>query len=550
GVHVGAAGVAGAPAMRANWLPRVVVALLTLAGWASLRAPAPVFPVDDAYIHLVYARHLAAGEGLVYNLGEPSIGTSSPLWTLLLVPVLASDFPVFPLVEALNAALLVILAWLVSDLAALLVRTLAPTMAEERLAWLAAVAAVAFNGNLLWLAHAGMETILYLVLGVATIRLFARQGASATTMLVAGLFVLTRFPGVLLPALLLVWDIARGAPLGRRLRVAWLAALPYIPLGLHSLAVSGSFFPTTLKGKLLTHVAGGHDVAAEIAFLAWIWDYLSALVPATWLVLIPTVGGLLAWGWSQRARWRGEAVAIVVVTAGWGVGEVALHTIFFRSWWHHLRYLAPIFPVVAVLAPLGLLALLQLLIALNRRLTTLLTRRPAGNARYSGLRVAWSLAVAGVVVAGGLQQLPRWQTLYRKNVEQIARVHVAAGDWLATHSPPNARVATFDIGAIAFESQRHVVDLGGLLDPASHAPLAARDLSSYMLDRGASYWVDLEPVSPTTPDFSGLRERRGSAFSADPLIRFEVPHYYDPVHPASLALTIYAVRPPARVSVR
>ena len=42
------------------------------------------FPLDDAYIHLVYARNLAAGHGFAFNVGEPSIGTTSPLWTLLL----------------------------------------------------------------------------------------------------------------------------------------------------------------------------------------------------------------------------------------------------------------------------------------------------------------------------------------------------------------------------------------------------------------------------------------------------------------------------------
>ncbi len=38
----------------------------------------------DTYIHLTFARNLATGYGFSYNRGEPSNGSSSPLWTLIL----------------------------------------------------------------------------------------------------------------------------------------------------------------------------------------------------------------------------------------------------------------------------------------------------------------------------------------------------------------------------------------------------------------------------------------------------------------------------------
>ncbi len=40
--------------------------------------------VDDMFIFLRYAENIAAGDGVVYNLGEQVEGLSSPLWTLLL----------------------------------------------------------------------------------------------------------------------------------------------------------------------------------------------------------------------------------------------------------------------------------------------------------------------------------------------------------------------------------------------------------------------------------------------------------------------------------
>ena len=42
------------------------------------------FPLDDSWIHLVFARSLAHGEGLAFNPGELVAGTTAPLWTALL----------------------------------------------------------------------------------------------------------------------------------------------------------------------------------------------------------------------------------------------------------------------------------------------------------------------------------------------------------------------------------------------------------------------------------------------------------------------------------
>jgi len=42
------------------------------------------FALDDTFITLRYARHLAAGLGAVHDPGEPAEGYPSPLWLLLL----------------------------------------------------------------------------------------------------------------------------------------------------------------------------------------------------------------------------------------------------------------------------------------------------------------------------------------------------------------------------------------------------------------------------------------------------------------------------------
>src|SRR5262245_54891587 len=40
--------------------------------------------LDDAYLHLAYARSLRLGEGLSYNPHDWELGATSPLWALIL----------------------------------------------------------------------------------------------------------------------------------------------------------------------------------------------------------------------------------------------------------------------------------------------------------------------------------------------------------------------------------------------------------------------------------------------------------------------------------
>src|SRR5260370_31398240 len=67
---------AWARAMRCAVIP-VVVAL-------AARVLTGPHPIDDAYITFRYARNLADGLGLVYNSGEWVLGTTAPLWAIIL----------------------------------------------------------------------------------------------------------------------------------------------------------------------------------------------------------------------------------------------------------------------------------------------------------------------------------------------------------------------------------------------------------------------------------------------------------------------------------
>lgn len=69
-----------------QWGPRisVLVGLLFACLFAFSGAGVDEFCLDDAWIHLAYAKSLRLGDGLSYNPGDWETGFSSPLWVLLL----------------------------------------------------------------------------------------------------------------------------------------------------------------------------------------------------------------------------------------------------------------------------------------------------------------------------------------------------------------------------------------------------------------------------------------------------------------------------------
>src|SRR5436190_21409966 len=103
--------------MRRQWLPAAVAAASAFAIAMAFALGSSDFCLDDAWIHLDYARSLKLGEGLSYNPGDLETGSSSPLWALLLAlwpwgpdPVLAVKI-LGALLHAASAALASALVW-------------------------------------------------------------------------------------------------------------------------------------------------------------------------------------------------------------------------------------------------------------------------------------------------------------------------------------------------------------------------------------------------------------------------------------------------------
>lgn len=185
-------------------LPWLLLALFTLALLARL-LPGPR-TIDDAFITFRYARNLLDGQGFVYNPGQPVLGTTTPLFTLLLALLAlpfggaGANFPALSLsVSAIADGLTAILLYaLGKQLGSRMVGLVAA------LVWAVAPFSVTF-------AIGGLETSVYVLLLVSTFWAYL-NGRVALAAGLSAAAILTRPDAVLLAGPLLAWHALRSRP--------------------------------------------------------------------------------------------------------------------------------------------------------------------------------------------------------------------------------------------------------------------------------------------------------------------------------------------------
>jgi hypothetical protein len=473
-------------------------------------------PLDDAWIHFQFARNLARGDGLSFNPGQPTSGSTAPLWTLLLAGVycVGGRFPLAG--QLLSGACF--LAALVATYA------LGKRLTGRRwTAWLAG-AVVALNGRFAWAGLSGLETPLFAALSLAGIAVYLSDRAAGRyrlrTSALFGLAALSRPEGYLLFALALadfILQVAnrRSQIANRKLQIAehgtrdtehalrithyalrithyaLRITLPFsvlvLPYLLFSLKTSGHLLPNTYHAKAVI------DFRPDLDFLSLAARYLVL----DNLLLLPfyVLGlGILF----RRAR------LLSLWSAGLPLVYAFLHAVLYQ----HGRYLIPLIPCNALIGVVGLVEARRYVPRLGT-LTPALSLGGRGSippsltGRGRG-RVGLAL-ICLLVVAGTAWRLPTMAGLYAWNVDNVNRMHVALGYWVAENTPPDALLALNDIGAITYISERPVVDLAGLVTPEVVPLLRAPDRDARLADFMAAHGVQYVIIFPNW--FPGLAAR-------------------------------------------
>ena len=133
--------------------------------------------------------------------------------------------------------------------------------------------------------------------------------------------------------------------------------------------------------------------------------------------------------------------------------------------------------VLLLFPPLMAIALLDL----SRRVV----RRMA--APRVGIALQW--ASVGLIAVLTAATLPRWEAVLRDGTTVIDTTHEKLALWIRDNYPPDTRMAVFDIGAIGYFANIHVVDLGGLVDRNYLPYLISGRVPDYLHERGVEYVI-------------------------------------------------------------
>jgi len=394
-------------------------------------------PIDDAYITFRYARNLAEGLGLVYNSGEWVLGTTTPLWAVLLAAGYRLGFTNLP--------------WLATGVSALCDAASVGLLVHYgvRLGWRppgAACVGLAWALNPMSIAFAtgGMETSLFVLMTLVALGLTAGGSSVWLAAGLGGLAVLVRPEGALLVATVVIWTWVR-----RRWQ-AWPAVLagaaPALLAGLTIYWRYGSALPNSVAAKQVAYQSAWpfeNTVALLIQAGLPGWStYLLAAVPSAVGLVLAALGVLalvdltrrgLPWLGRQRLPWQPFACfagLYLVFYVAVGMRGVRLF-----PW-----YLVPIEPFYLLGAAAGL-------------------------ARIGARRTSW---IAGVLVLWQVVAID-WTQPLLPNGERLGReqLMLEVGRSLAESLPANAVVAAPEIGALGYASNLHILDTVGLVSPVA-----------------------------------------------------------------------------------
>ena len=424
------------------------------------------FALDDAWIHQVYARNLALRGEFAFFPGQPSAGSTSPLWTVLLSAgyLIQMDFRVWAYL--LGAVLLGASAFTAARLISLLFPHF--PLSDSHTPILVSLFLL-LEWHLAWSAVSGMEILLFVFLSLLLLERFYAHEHAWVLGLIAGLLTLTRPEGIVLAALVglgIIWDaekhgfvIARsglcdeaisnsalGIASRRPLAMtnprssAFIRVLFYYGIGfailltpylIFNFAMSGTILPNTFYAKNVEYA----ELLERTPFLLrWLQLFFVPWVGAQILLLPGFVFIVIAL--VVRRQW------LALIPFAWTMLLPALYALRLPVAYQHGRYEMPIVPFIVLYGVWGTLVLFERI-------------------RNRIVRMTWGLSITALLIAF-------WYlgaTQYATDVAIIDCEMVQSARWVAANAPADAVVAAHDIGALGYFYERPVIDLAGLVSP-------------------------------------------------------------------------------------
>ncbi len=396
------------------------------------------FYIDDAWIHLTFAKTLATTGRFAYGpLAHATSGSTSPLFTLLeavMFLVTSNEFVIAVSLGVLGLAVASVFFY----------KIVLEDFKDIPIVAIVATIALATQPLLLATTNWGMETTI--AIAMLVMAAWAYESSNWKMLGAAmGLAIWAR-PDALIFAIALGIDYLYHTRLirdGRRTSCGELGGI-YIFTGLIALyllfnfALSGSILPNTFAAKLAYYTNPNPNYLSDVrTFLTTRWQGL--------VFAFALVGSLMVLWNALRLKPAKGLYALL-----FALGMIGVYWWKLPMLYQDGRYLVPVLPFVLLLAVRRESPLVKLI------------AQPFGSAegRQIGIGITFAL-----FVALNLTALPATLDSLAEREAYIHNLQVQTATWCNSHLPKDAVIATHDIGALGYYSGRRIVDIVGLVNP-------------------------------------------------------------------------------------
>lgn len=419
------------------------------------------FPLDDPWIHLTFAKNLAEYGSFSYFKNEMSTaGSTSPIYTM----ILAVGF----LITKNEMVLSYVLGIIFFVLAGIWFYRLSSfEFLRENIFALACTAIFVIDKWMNFIADSGMETTMFIFLLLITAYSYKKRQSVATAVF-AGLLIWTRpdataFLGALvLDYLWCVYLAKKDKSIvlftkSELIKMGGIFAVIVLAYFGMNLKLSGSILPNTYNAKLTYY---SPEFRSRSAFLQGeVWDYFTS--GAYGLIMFGFIISILKFVFDTAKKKYNPNFLYIVFT-------FALVFIY----WYKLpyahrfgRYLMPIIPFLIIVSMGGF-----------RELARLTASYFKSKQIANGLNFILILLVLVLSVPNYLDN----KTAFATECKYINDRQVVAAKWIRDNTKETDIIGTHDVGAIAFYSQRKIVDVAGLVTPELINKLHDKNYVEYM----------------------------------------------------------------------
>jgi len=474
---------------------------------------------DDFYIHLQYAKHLLHHGEWSFNQGTPAYGTTSPLWVLLVAFVGLTGLKLDLVAKVLSVGFAVLTACLMAKHLSLF---------KYKIFGVLCMMAFIVNHWFRLAAGSGMEAtlaaFLVLFLGLQVLEDPDPSAWRSTGRgVLVGLLVLTRPEWIVLPLFFLVSKRSRWSVILVFLLGFIVVMVPWFAFAWYSF---GTIVPNTVMIKSVLVAPPVSSIHACVSSVVRLMVFYGVSNSVELLGVVMVMGIVVVQALGRIFRRPAEPLSSVgrlreIPLPVWGL-LLVIPGIYFINQARggeniSYRYGVPALPMLVILGWLGIEAG-------HERLKSQLGRK------------CLIVGLAAILCLSNMLLSVLHFPFLRRSVQYMELVLSDYGKWLKIHTREDEVVACYDVGAIAYYSDRPVLDLIGLnsMDVIRFQVTHPQDeIKSPVIQAfKPKYLVTRMPIPPSVyagvlPPYDTVLTRVVAAYRFDPSTLFKPPSSCD-----------------------